>query len=97
MAIRDSMAKEDGAEEAVRCFYRNRPLPSMRCDVDNTNIATRWSQKDRLKLCSECAFVVGARPETSKFDIVDYQVVNYSALGSDSLLEGAFHCSGPLQ
>ncbi|EGZ07103.1 hypothetical protein PHYSODRAFT_319655 [Phytophthora sojae] len=34
LELRDLMRQEDGAGEAVRCFYRNLPLNHMRCDLN---------------------------------------------------------------
>ncbi|KUF81688.1 Glyceraldehyde-3-phosphate dehydrogenase [Phytophthora nicotianae] len=53
--LRDVMRREDGAGEAVRSFYRHLPTQEMFCDLDHERIATRWSVRDRLKLCDRCA------------------------------------------
>ncbi|KAL3671187.1 hypothetical protein V7S43_004367 [Phytophthora oleae] len=87
--LRDLMRQEDGAGEAVMCFYRNLPVHLMRCDLNCGRAATLWSQKDKLRLCNECAFVVTSRPENSPQDIVEYNYVDYSARGPDSVFEGA--------
>lgn len=89
MTLRDLMRHEDGAGEAVRSFYRNLPLQHMRCDLDCGRAATMWSQKDKIRLCDECAFVVTSRPENSTKDIVEYTYVDYSARGPENVLEGA--------
>ncbi|KAG3004568.1 hypothetical protein PC120_g18468 [Phytophthora cactorum] len=89
VALRDLMRQEDGAGEAVRCFYRNLPVHLVRCDLDCGRAATLWSQKDKLRLCSECEFVVTSRPENSAKDIVEYTYVGYSARDPDSVFEGA--------
>ncbi|GLE10774.1 hypothetical protein PINS_up023014 [Pythium insidiosum] len=57
LAIRDVMAREDGVEEAVRVFYRHLPLKNMNCDVCQSEIATKWSNKDKMRMCPECEFV----------------------------------------
>ncbi|KAE9049457.1 Sterol 3-beta-glucosyltransferase [Phytophthora rubi] len=89
IAMRDLMRKEDGAGEAVKSFYRNLPLHQMRCDLDCERAATLWSQKDKIRLCDECGFVVSSRPENSPEDIVEYNFVDYSARGPENVLEGA--------
>jgi sterol 3beta-glucosyltransferase len=40
-AMRDLMQQEDGAEEAVRSFYRHLPTQDMWCDLDHERIAMR--------------------------------------------------------
>ncbi|GMF13906.1 unnamed protein product [Phytophthora lilii] len=89
IAMRDLMRQEDGAGEAVKSFYRNLPLHHMRCDLDCGRAATWWSQKDKIRLCDECEFVVTSRPENSPGDIVEYSYVDYSARGPENVLEGA--------
>ncbi|RLN06254.1 hypothetical protein BBO99_00004837 [Phytophthora kernoviae] len=89
IAMRDLMRQEDGAGEAVRCFYRNLPLHRMRCDLECGRAATLWSQKDKIRLCDQCEFVVASRSENSSADIVEYNFVDYSARGPDNVLEGA--------
>ncbi|TYZ68845.1 hypothetical protein PybrP1_008939, partial [[Pythium] brassicae (nom. inval.)] len=86
--LRDVMRREDGVEGAVGAFYRNLPLKHMRCDLGCKRIAVHWSQKDLMKLCEQCAFVVASRPENSWEDIVEYDPVDYTARGPDSALEG---------
>ncbi|POM68850.1 Sterol 3-beta-glucosyltransferase [Phytophthora palmivora] len=87
--LRDLMRQEDGAGEAVRCFYSNLPVHLMRCDLDCGRAAMLWSQKDKLRLCNKCEFVVTSRPENSPRDIVEYTYVDYSGRGPDNMLEGA--------
>ncbi|ETL87687.1 hypothetical protein L917_13169 [Phytophthora nicotianae] len=87
--LSDLMRQEDGADGAVSCFYRNLPVHPMRCDLNCGRAATLWSQKDKLRLCNECEFVVTSRPENSPKDIVEYTYVDYSARGPDSVFEGA--------
>ncbi|KAF1314254.1 Sterol 3-beta-glucosyltransferase, partial [Globisporangium splendens] len=89
MRIREVMNSEDGVEGAVDSFYRNLPLSGMRCDLGCKRIAAKWSQKDKLKLCVQCEFVITSRQENSSTDIVDYHAVDYTARGPDSALEGA--------
>ncbi|KAL7688632.1 putative UDP-glucuronosyl/UDP-glucosyltransferase, Glycosyltransferase family 28 [Plasmopara halstedii] len=89
IAIRDLMRQEDGAGEAVRCFYRNLPLHLMQCDLNCGQAAKMWSQKDKIRLCDKCAFVVMSRPDNSPSDFVEYNYVDYSAHGPESVCEGA--------
>ncbi|TMW59525.1 hypothetical protein Poli38472_004594 [Pythium oligandrum] len=95
-AMRDVMAREDGVEEAVKSFYRHLPLKHMKCDVDGERLATKWSTKDKIKLCDECEFVISSRPENSLDDIILYHCVDYSARGPDTLLKGAASGTGAL-
>ncbi|KAI9909569.1 hypothetical protein PsorP6_014822 [Peronosclerospora sorghi] len=88
-AMGDLMKQEDGAGEAVRAFYRNLPLHLMQCDLDCGRAATMWSQKDKIRLCDECEFVVTSRPENSPTDIIEYNFVDYSPRGPENVLEGA--------
>ncbi|DBA00178.1 TPA: hypothetical protein N0F65_007803 [Lagenidium giganteum] len=80
-AMRDGLLKEDGAAEAVRCFYRHLPKRDMLCDVDKKNIATKWSVNDRIKMCEQCHFVIGLRRENFRKKVIDYHSVDYSARG----------------
>ncbi|EGZ07162.1 hypothetical protein PHYSODRAFT_362385 [Phytophthora sojae] len=89
IAMRDLMRQEDGAGEAVKSFYRNLPLHQMRCDLECGRAATMWTEKDKIRLCDECGFVVSSRPENSPTDIVEYNFVDYSARGPENVLEGA--------
>lgn len=89
MALRELMMHEDGAGEAATSFYRHLPLPFMACDLGCGRTAVMWSQRDKLKLCAMCEFVVTCRPENAPNDVVDYHVVNYSARGPSSMLRGA--------
>ncbi|EGZ09302.1 hypothetical protein PHYSODRAFT_318945 [Phytophthora sojae] len=79
LQVRNAMRREDGAGEAVRSFYRHLPTQDMFCDLDHERIATRWSVRDRLKLCDRCAFIVGERPENAGKKLVSYHCVDYSA------------------
>ncbi|CAI5716109.1 unnamed protein product [Hyaloperonospora brassicae] len=88
-ALQELMRHEDGAGEAVRCFYRNLPLHHMRCDLDCKRAATTWSQKDKIRLCDECRFVVTSRSENLLTDVVEYTFVDYSPRGPENVLEGA--------
>uniref|UniRef100_M4BDD3 Uncharacterized protein n=1 Tax=Hyaloperonospora arabidopsidis (strain Emoy2) TaxID=559515 RepID=M4BDD3_HYAAE len=87
--LQELMRHEDGAGEAVRCFYRNLPLHHMRCDLDCGRAATTWSQKEKIRLCDECRFVVTSRSENLPTDIVEYTFVDYSPRGPENVLEGA--------
>lgn len=89
IAMRDLMQQEDGAGEAVTCFYQNLPLHVMQCDLSCGRAATTWNEKDQMRLCDECAFVVKARPEHSRTDFVEYSYVDYSAHGPETVFEGA--------
>ncbi|KAG2886869.1 hypothetical protein PC116_g24870 [Phytophthora cactorum] len=78
---------------ARRWFWQGRelflPQYVMRCDLHCTPAATLWSQKDKLRMCNECAYVVASRPESSPTDIVEYTYMDYSAQGPDSVFEDA--------
>jgi len=87
--LRDEMLQEDGVEGAVSSFYRHLPLQQMQCDLGCGRLATKWSQKDKIKLCDQCEFVITARPENTPDDIVAYHSVDYSGRGPNSALEGA--------
>ncbi|ETN20760.1 hypothetical protein PPTG_03688 [Phytophthora nicotianae INRA-310] len=92
--LRDVMRREDGAGEAVRSFYRHLPTQEMFCDLDHERIATRWSVRDRLKLCDRCAFIVSERPGNASKKMVSYHCVDYTARGPDSTLAGASSGTG---
>ncbi|KAG6944926.1 hypothetical protein JG688_00016833, partial [Phytophthora aleatoria] len=92
--LRDVMRREDGADEAVRSFYRHLPTQEMFCDLDHERIATRWSVRDRLKLCERCALIVSERPENAGKKMVSYHCVDYTARGPDSTLAGASSGTG---
>jgi sterol 3beta-glucosyltransferase len=92
--LRDVMRQEDGAGEAVRSFYQHLPTQEMFCDLDHERVATRWSVRDRLKLCDRCACVVTERPENSGKKMVSYHCVDYTARGPDSTLAGASSGTG---
>ncbi|KAG7388497.1 hypothetical protein PHYPSEUDO_012283 [Phytophthora pseudosyringae] len=89
VAIQQKMQREDGAEEAVRCFYRHLPVQSMRCDLDHVRVATRWCQSLKLKLCDVCDSVVASRPENFNRKVVDYHFVDYTARGPAHGFAGA--------
>ncbi|TMW59526.1 hypothetical protein Poli38472_004595 [Pythium oligandrum] len=89
LALAEVMSQENGVEGAVQSFYRHLPLKHMRCDIDGVELATKWSMKDRIKMCDECEFVISSRPENSLDDIIQYHCVDYSARGPQSVLEGA--------
>ncbi|KAL3671130.1 hypothetical protein V7S43_004312 [Phytophthora oleae] len=92
--LRDVMQRENGADEAVRSFYRHLPTQKMFCDLDHERIATRWSVRDRLKLCNRCAFIVSERPESADKKMASYHCVDYTARGPDSTLAGASSGTG---
>ncbi|KAK1948472.1 Sterol 3-beta-glucosyltransferase UGT80A2 [Phytophthora citrophthora] len=92
--LRDVMRREDGADEAVRSFYRHLPTQKMLCDLDHERIATRWSVRDRLKLCDRCAFIVSSRLENADKKMVSYHCVDYTARGPESALAGASSGTG---
>ncbi|KAL3671078.1 hypothetical protein V7S43_004260 [Phytophthora oleae] len=87
--IQQKMQQEDGADEAVRCFYRHLPVQNMRCDLDHTRVATRWYQSRKLKLCEVCDFVVASQPENFDRKVVDYHFVDYTARGPAHGFAGA--------
>ncbi|KAE9149820.1 hypothetical protein PF005_g33534, partial [Phytophthora fragariae] len=87
-ALRDVMQQEDGAEDAVRSFYRHLPAQDMWCDLDHQRIATQWSVHDKIKLCDRCAFVIKERPGNEHKKLLRYNAVDYSARGPSSLLAG---------
>ncbi|KAG2873537.1 Sterol 3-beta-glucosyltransferase [Phytophthora cactorum] len=87
--IQQKMQQEDGAEEAVRCFYRHLPLQGMRCDLDHARVATKWCQKNKLKLCEVCDFVIASQPENFERKVVDYHFVDYTARGPAHGFAGA--------
>ncbi|KAL3671186.1 hypothetical protein V7S43_004366 [Phytophthora oleae] len=87
-ALQAIMQQEDGAEEAVRAFYRHLPTQDMWCDLDHQRIASQWSVHDRIKLCDRCAFLVKERQDKKHGKLLRYNAVNYSARGPSSLLTG---------
>ncbi|KAE8908575.1 Sterol 3-beta-glucosyltransferase [Phytophthora fragariae] len=87
-ALRDVMQQEDGAEDAVRSFYRHLPAQDMWCDLDHQRIAIQWSVHDKIKLCDRCAFVIKERPGNEHKKLLRYNAVDYSARGPSSLLTG---------
>ncbi|GAB9474926.1 Sterol 3-beta-glucosyltransferase, partial [Globisporangium polare] len=94
LKIRDILLREDGVGGAVDCFYRHLPLKNMRCDLGCKRIAVKWSQKDRMKLCETCEFIITSRAENSSDDIVEYDAVDYTARGPDSALGGVASGAG---
>ncbi|KAL4087871.1 hypothetical protein PRIC1_012302 [Phytophthora ramorum] len=89
VAMQQKLQQEDGAEEAVRSFYRHLPVENMRCDLDHERVATKWCQRHKLKLCEVCDFVIGTQPEYFDKKVVDYHVVDYTARGPASGFAGA--------
>ncbi|TYZ65153.1 hypothetical protein PybrP1_012061, partial [[Pythium] brassicae (nom. inval.)] len=87
--LRDVMRREDGVEGAVRAFYKHLPTSAMLCDLDHERVATKWSVKDRMKLCDVCNYVVSTRPENYLKKFVPYRCVDYTARGPDSGFAGA--------
>ncbi|KAG7382211.1 hypothetical protein PHYPSEUDO_005139 [Phytophthora pseudosyringae] len=87
-AMQRVLQQEDGAEEAVRAFYRHLPTQDMWCDLDHQRIASQWSVHDRIKLCDRCAFVVRERQGKTHRKLLRYNAVDYSARGPSSLLTG---------
>ncbi|ETP38849.1 hypothetical protein F442_13653 [Phytophthora nicotianae P10297] len=87
-AMQRIMQQEDGAEEAVRSFYRHLPTQDMWCDLDHQRIASQWSVHDRIKLCDRCALVVRERQGKKHQRLLRYNAVDYSARGPSSLLTG---------
>ncbi|KAG2526793.1 hypothetical protein JM18_004205 [Phytophthora kernoviae] len=88
LELRDTMQQEDGAQEAVRSFYRRLPTQDMWCDLDHQRVATQWSIHDKIKLCDRCAFIVTARQENRRKKYLHYNCIDYSARGPSSLLTG---------
>ncbi|KAF1771899.1 UDP-glucuronosyl/UDP-glucosyltransferase [Phytophthora cactorum] len=76
--IQQKMQQEDGAEEA-----------GMRCDLDHARVATKWCQKNKLKLCEVCDFVIASQPENFERKVVDYHFVDYTARGPAHGFAGA--------
>ncbi|GMF24938.1 unnamed protein product [Phytophthora lilii] len=66
----------------------------MFCDLDHERIATRWIDRDRLKLCDRCARIVSERPENAGMKMKSYHCVDYTARGPDSTLAGASSGTG---
>ncbi|RLN02395.1 hypothetical protein BBJ28_00005489, partial [Nothophytophthora sp. Chile5] len=89
LMMQERMQTEDGAEEAVKSFYRHLPVEHMRCDLDHERIATKWSRSDKIKMCDVCTFVLETRPENYQKKVVDYHCVDYSARGPASGFSGA--------
>ncbi|GMF34249.1 unnamed protein product [Phytophthora fragariaefolia] len=89
LEIQQKMQQEDGAEEAVRCFYRHLPIESMYCDLDDERIATKWHPSHKLKLCDVCDFVVASQPENIDKRVMNYHIVDYTARGPSHGFAGA--------
>ncbi|KAF1771890.1 Glycosyltransferase family 28, N-terminal domain [Phytophthora cactorum] len=73
----ERMQTEDGAEEAVKSFYRHLPLRRMRCDLDHEAMATKWSRRDGVKFCERC------NSKTDRKDVIEYRSVDYAARGQE--------------
>ncbi|KAF1787275.1 Glycosyltransferase family 28, N-terminal domain [Phytophthora cactorum] len=71
--IQQKMQQEDGAEEAVRCFYRHLPLRAC---------AAIWITLD-------VDFVIASQPENFERKVVDYHFVDYTARGPAHGFAGA--------
>ncbi|RLN36682.1 hypothetical protein BBJ28_00026468 [Nothophytophthora sp. Chile5] len=82
-AMQEKMQKENGAEEAVRSFYRHLPVQQMRCDLDHERMATKWSESDGVKFCERCNLLRRSRPESHWKDVVEYHAVDYAARGQE--------------
>ncbi|TMW59527.1 hypothetical protein Poli38472_004596 [Pythium oligandrum] len=96
IVLAEVMSREDGVEEAVQSFYRHLPLKHMTCHVCHGQAATKWSTKDKIKICGECELVISSRPGNTASDIIQYQCIDYSARGPGSILEGAASGIGAL-
>jgi UDP:flavonoid glycosyltransferase YjiC (YdhE family) len=92
--LRTRMRKEDGAEEAVRSFYRHLPLRRMRCDLDHEGMATKWSRRDGVKFCERCSAQRRVCPGSDCKDEVEYRSVDYAARGQELANITRFTC-GP--
>lgn len=88
------MQGEDGAEEAVKSFYRHLPLRRMRCDLDHEGMATKWSRRDRVKFCERCSAARRSCPGSDCKDEVEYRSVDYAARGQELASITRFTC-GP--
>ncbi|CEG42615.1 sterol 3-beta [Plasmopara halstedii] len=89
LTLQQKMQQEDGAEEAVRCFYRHLPIQDMRCDLDDDRVATKWCRTNKLKLCDVCDFVIASQFKKYDRKIVDYHFVDYTARGPAHGFAGA--------
>ncbi|RLN90299.1 hypothetical protein BBJ28_00026605, partial [Nothophytophthora sp. Chile5] len=78
-----NMQRENGAEEAVKSFYRHLPVQQMRCDLDHERMATKWSESDGVKFCERCNLLRRSRPENHWKDVVEYHSVDYAARGQE--------------
>lgn len=88
--LQKRMQQEDGAEEAVKSFYRHLPLRRMTCDLDQQGMATKWSRRDGVKFCESC----NARRHLCCEDVVEYRSVDYTARGQELVNISSFTC-GP--
>ncbi|KAK1942060.1 Sterol 3-beta-glucosyltransferase UGT80A2 [Phytophthora citrophthora] len=88
--LQKRMQQEDGAEEAVKSFYRHLPLRRMRCDLDQEEMATKWSRRDGVKFCENC----NVRRHLCCEDVVEYRSVDYTARGQELANISRFTC-GP--
>ncbi|KAE9010404.1 Sterol 3-beta-glucosyltransferase [Phytophthora fragariae] len=92
--LQKRMQSEDGAEEAVKSFYRHLPLRSMRCDLDHEGMATKWSRRDGVKFCERCSAARRSCPGSDCKDEVEYRSVDYAARGQELANITRFTC-GP--
>lgn len=86
--LRKLMLEENGAENAVKSFYRQLPIENMRCDLDPSQVATRWIVDDQLKISEEAELAIVSSPEHSDKAVIPYHAVDYSVRGPDTSLEG---------
>ncbi|KAG6941510.1 hypothetical protein JG687_00019601, partial [Phytophthora cactorum] len=84
--LQQRMQTEDGAEEAVKTFYRHLPLRRMRCDLDHEAMATKWSRRDGVKFCERC------HSKTDRKDVIEYRSVDYAARGQELTNITRFTC-----
>lgn len=96
LKLRDVLMAEDGADEAVKCFYKHLPVKGMKCDIGDIcgSIASMWSVSDHIKLCDRCTFTIATRPENYAKKFVPYHCVDYSARGPKSCISGAASGAG---
>ncbi|KAG7388496.1 hypothetical protein PHYPSEUDO_012282 [Phytophthora pseudosyringae] len=92
--LQKRMRKEDGAEEAVKSFYRHLPLRRMRCDLDHERMATKWSRRDGVKFCERCNATRHSCSGTDCKDVIEYRSVDYAARGQERATMTRFTC-GP--
>lgn len=89
LQLQAKLHQENGVEEAVRCFYRHLPVKDMRCDLDDTRVATKWCQTNKVKLCDVCDFVIASQPKHVNRHVVEYHYVDYTARGPAHGFAGA--------